>query len=318
MPAGWVAAAGAVVGGVIASQGAKSAADTQANAAMNAAQISQNQFNTMNSQEQPYMQAGYGAQNQLNYLLGIGPPPQQFTTGQGNGTAMGGSGHAPMVNTSGTWTGQTGGMSESGPGARLSMGSSSGNKGPAGQPIPITGTTHPQGTGYDTGPTNSGGSTAGGFGSLLTPFTADNFRQLSPAYQFQLQQGQQGVLNADASNAGALSGAAQKDLMGYNQSMADTSFNNAFNQYQTQQGNIYSRLAGVANLGQNAAANSGAQGTALAGQAGQSVSNAGSARAAGQVGAANAWSNAIGQASSIPWAMMGGGSGSGQPFTGGA
>jgi len=64
---------------------------------------------------------------------------------------------------------------------------------------------------------------------------AENFKQLSPAYQFQMQQGQQGVLNGDASGQGALSGAAMKDLIGYNQNMANTSLNNAFNQYQTQQ-----------------------------------------------------------------------------------
>lgn len=306
MPWGWVAAA-TVVGGAISAHGATSAADTQAAAANRSADISQAQFNTMNSQEQPYREAGYGAQSQLNYLLGIGPNPANQPQ-QSNGTGSGAG--AP-------WHSQLGGMSASGPGARLTNGDPTQNthfpSGVVGQAAQGAGQS---GAGWGQGSTTNGAppttsSTAGGFGSLLTPFTAQNFHQLSPAYQFQLQQGQQGVLNGDASNAGALSGAAQKDLMGYNQSMADTSFNNAFNQYQTQQGNIYNRLAGVANLGQNAAANTGAQGTALAGQAAQSVSNAGTASAAGQIGAANAWSGAIGQASAIPWLMSKGGGGSG-------
>lgn len=152
-------------------------------------------------------------------------------------------------------------------------------------------------------PTASG-SAAGGYGSLLSPFTADTFKQYSPAYQFQLQQGQQGVLNQDAAGQGALSGAAMKDLIGYNQGMAGTAFNNAFNQYQTQQGNIYSRLSNLANLGQNAAANTGQQGTALAGQAAQSATNVGTAQAAGTVGAANAWSGALTNAAT-PWLMAG-------------
>jgi hypothetical protein len=205
----------AIAGGAMSAGGAESAANTQAGAAANAQQISQNEFNTIQGQEQPYMNAGSGALSQLNYLTGMGTP------GQG-GTAS--------------------------------------------------------------------SSAGGGYGSLLTPFTAQNFQSLSPAYQFQLQQGQQGVLNGDSSGQGALSGAAQKDLMGYNQNMANTSFNNAFNQYQTQQGNIYSRLSNIANLGQNAASNTGQQGTALAGQASQSATNVGSALAAGQVGSANAWS----------------------------
>jgi len=127
-------------------------------------------------------------------------------------------------------------------------------------------------------------------------------KQFSPAYQFQLQQGQQVVFNQDTPGQGALSGAALKDLIGYNQGMAGTSFNNAFNQYQTQQGNIYSRLANLANLGQNAAANTGQQGTALAGQAAQSATNIGTAQAAGTVGAANAWSGALSNAAT-PWLM---------------
>lgn len=145
-------------------------------------------------------------------------------------------------------------------------------------------------------------STAGGYGSLLTPFSADMMKQYSPAYQFQLQQGQQGVLNQDASGQGALSGAALKDLISYNQNYANTAFGNAFNQYQTQQGNIYQRLAGLAQLGQAAAANTGQQGTALAGQAAQSAQNIGTAQAAGTVGAANAWSGALNNIAT-PWLM---------------
>jgi hypothetical protein len=136
----------------------------------------------------------------------------------------------------------------------------------------------------------SGGGNLGGYGSLNQTFNASNFQQLSPAYGFQLQQGQQGVLNADAANEGALSGAAQKDLIGYSQNFANTSFNNAFNQYQTQQGNIYSRLANIANLGQSAASGTAQQGTALAGQAGQAAQNVGTAYANGATGVANSLS----------------------------
>ena len=162
---------------------------------------------------------------------------------------------------------------------------------------------------------------AGDFGSLLNPFQTHAFnmndwKQLSPAYKFQRQQGMQGVLNGDEASVGALSGAAQKDLIGYNQNLANTSFNNAFNMfnaqqgnlfnmYQQQQGNIYDRLAGIAQLGQNAAANLGSQGTQLAGQAAQSAANIGTAQAAGQIGAANAWSNALSSSAYIPYLMQG-------------
>src|SRR5690348_6344172 len=76
-----VAVAGAaLVGGYIASSGAQSAASTQAAGAEAAAQVSQNEFNTITKQEQPFMQSGYGAINQLDYLLGIGTPQQYATS----------------------------------------------------------------------------------------------------------------------------------------------------------------------------------------------------------------------------------------------
>lgn len=243
----WVAVAVAgtsLIGGLIGSDASKSAADQQAAAAANAQNISERQFNTITGQESPFMQSGYGAQGQLNYLLGIGTPGTQGSPGNGDiGTVQG------------------------------------------------------------TAPTASS-STGGAYGSLLTPFTMDNFKELSPAYNFQMQQGQQGVLNGAAAGQGALSGSAYKDLIDYNQNLANTSFNNAFNQYQTQQGNIYQRLAGVSQLGQAAAANTGQQGTALAGQAAQSATNIGTAQAAGTIGSANAITGGL--SSAAPWLAYGG------------
>jgi hypothetical protein len=111
------------------------------------------------------------------------------------------------------------------------------------------------------------------------------------------------VLNADASQQGSLSGSAAKDLINYNQGAANQSFGQAFNQYQTQQGNIFNRLSTIAQLGQNAAANTGMQGTQLAGQAAQSATNIGMAQAGGQVGSANAIAGGISGA--MPWLYAG-------------
>ena len=158
------------------------------------------------------------------------------------------------------------------------------------------------GLGIGGGPGTKPGDVGGmgvGYGSLSAPFTAQNFQQMSPAYNFQLQQGQQGVLNSDAAGQGSLSGSALKDLTNYNQGMANTSFNNAFNQYQTQQGNIFSRLSGLAGLGQNAATNTGQQGTALAGQAAQSATNVRYCTRGRSGGSANAISGGI--SSALPW-----------------
>ncbi len=75
MPAGsWIAGASLLAGGLGAAA-SESAASTQAGAAEQAQQISENEFNTITAQENPYNQAGYGSLSQLNYLLGVTARP---------------------------------------------------------------------------------------------------------------------------------------------------------------------------------------------------------------------------------------------------
>lgn len=148
-------------------------------------------------------------------------------------------------------------------------------------------------------------SSSGGFGSLNAPFTADTFKSMSPAYNFQLQQGAQGTLNQDSSAQGAESGAALKDLQSYNQNFANTSFNNAFNQYQTQQTNVFNRLSGLATMGQAAASNQTTGASATGANIGSTAATIGAAQASGTVGAANALGS--GASNAAIWAQYGGG-----------
>jgi hypothetical protein len=132
------------------------------------------------------------------------------------------------------------------------------------------------------------------FGSFSQPFDVEQFYNYAdPGYAFELQQGTQALQNSAAAGSGAMSGAALKDLLGYSQNFARTGYGDAFNRYQTQQGNIFNRLRDIATIGQSAAAGVGTQGTALAGNAGQFLSNAGSAAGAGIVGAGNAASSGL-------------------------
>lgn len=129
-------------------------------------------------------------------------------------------------------------------------------------------------------------------GYFNQPFTMQQFQQ-SPGYQFSLQQGQQAIQNSSAAQGGLVSGAQQAALNNYSQNMANNEYQNAFNNYQTQTTNSYNRLAGIAQLGQGAAANTGS----AAIQTGANLSNvavgAGNAQAAGYVGGANAIGGAI-------------------------
>lgn len=132
------------------------------------------------------------------------------------------------------------------------------------------------------------------YGSFNQPFDVEQFYNYAdPGYAFELQQGTQALQNAASAGSGAFSGAALKDLLGYSQNFARTGYNDAFNRYQTSQGNIFNRLSSIAQLGQAGAANVGASGTQLAGNAGQAISNAGAASGAGIVGAGNAASGGL-------------------------
>lgn len=330
MPLGWVAAAGVVgslASGAMQAGAATDAANTQANSAANAQAISQQQYQDTVNRNAPFTQAGYGALSALDWGLGISPqtatggssnapqgtgidPSSGYRIGAGGQISQGipgGSGLSSM------YTGNHGPYGAIGPGGIVPAGSTFGGSNGIGGP---NATGQLGGSGVLAAPGGATGAQPGqtgglGYGSLTAPFTTANWQQLSPAYNFNLQQGQQGVLNSAAAGQGALSGSALKDLTNYNQASANNSFNNAFNQYQTQQGNIYSRLSGIASIGQNSANNTGAQGTALAGQAAQSAIAQGSYNAAGTVGAANAISGGINNA--IPWLTAGGGSSNSNP-----
>ncbi len=196
--------AAAVIGaGVIGAAGSMYAGSQQAGAQRNAANTQRGMFDTIRGQEQPFMDAGYGATSRLSTLLGTGGDP-----------------NAP------------------------------------------------------------------GYGDLTRSFTAQDYlNNKDPGYDFQLKTGAQALRNADTPGVGSLSGAALKDLMGFNQNMASTGFQNAFDRYQTTMGNTYNRLMGLSTLGQNAASNTGAAGTTLGTGIAQAGAAAGASTAAGTLGA---------------------------------
>lgn len=70
--AAMIGAGGALVGGLIASSGARSAASTQADAASRAGDIQKQQFDEQMRLQEPYRQAGLTGQNRLMDLLGLG------------------------------------------------------------------------------------------------------------------------------------------------------------------------------------------------------------------------------------------------------
>jgi len=136
------------------------------------------------------------------------------------------------------------------------------------------------------------------------PFTAEDLKSnLAPNYEFMKQQGLDATSQAMNVGGGGsnvnlartkfaedyASNAYQNALNNYMQQQAQ-----GFNQGQTQQTNIYNRLASVAGIGQAAQTQANTLGTNTASNLGQLAIGGASALGAGQIGAANAMAGAYG------------------------
>lgn len=107
------------------------------------------------------------------------------------------------------------------------------------------------------------------------------FRE-TPGYQFQVEEGEKGVLNNLAALGMKNSGAALKALTRFRQGLADQTY-----------GNYLNRLSSLAGTGQTQVNSTNTLGANMATNVGQTMQQAGAARASGYMGSANAWQNAI-------------------------
>ena len=338
-----IGAAGSIGGAAIGSAGANSAASKQEQAAEQAAQLqyqaSQNSLGFQegqyaNSQQElaPWLQSGAEATSSLDYLLGLQQPgslgqnaSQQLGSGQyAAGTAQypglqqpNGSPQQPArpgAQVAGA-SGASGAQPMTGPGGQTGSGLQLFNgangqtgAGTPGVPSPISTAASPN-------------TALGGFGSLMQPygqtFSAPTLQQAeqAPGYQFQLQQGNQLLQQSAAAQGNLLTGGTAEALQNYGQGLAQTDYNNVYNQafntfsqnynqYEQQQTNQYNRLASLAGIGQQTAGQLGTLGQnasnsitsnllGTAGAIGQQYNNAAAANASGIVGSANAWGGAL-------------------------
>lgn len=139
-------------------------------------------------------------------------------------------------------------------------------------------------SGLGIGP-NTGGPV--GYGSLTTPFSPAQYQQ-SPGYSFQMGQGVQAVQNSASAAGGIGGGNTLKALTTFGQGLANSDYQQAYQNYVGQQQQQYGMLSGVANSGQNAAAGLGGISAGVGQSIGGNIIGAGNALAAGQVGSANA------------------------------
>jgi hypothetical protein len=126
---------------------------------------------------------------------------------------------------------------------------------------------------------------------LTKQFGQEDFQAgIDPSYNFRFQQGNLATTNLANQAGGLVGGNALQGLTNYGQGAASTEYQNAFNRFQTQRGNIYNTLAGIAGIGQTAQKQTSDLAQNVAGNIGQATIGIGNAYAGGQIGAANALS----------------------------
>lgn len=146
----------------------------------------------------------------------------------------------------------------------------------------------------------------------------------TPGYQFDLAQGEQGIANSNAAQGRGISGAALKGAANFATGLANNTLTTQQGIFQQNLGNVLNPLQNLANLGENAAAQTGQLGTANTNAANASAVGGANASAAGTVGSANAIGSGLSGAAASPlnYALYsqllggsGGGSGGGETGT---
>ncbi len=263
------AAAALVVAGVVSAGASAYSANKQSEAAEEAAALQsesgkasiaeqRRQYDQTRADYSPFLQTGTSANQQLGYLMGLNQPSFQQPTPQAAPTPIGTSSN-PMVQAFLT--------SE---GSRLQT-----------QPLNI-----------QPAQAYNPNTEIGGYGSLSKPFTMADY-QADPGYAFRLSEGQKALERTNAARGKYFSGQAIKGLTDYNQESASQEYQNAYNRFNTNQTNLYNRLAGLSGTGQTSANTLANAGQASATNIGNLQTGIGNSQAAGQMGAANAWSTGL-------------------------
>lgn len=130
--------------------------------------------------------------------------------------------------------------------------------------------------------------------SDYTPFGMQQFQQ-DPGYAFRLSEGQKALDRSAAARGGLISGNALKAATRFGQEMGSQEYTNAFNRYQTERNARLNPLQSLAGVGQSSTNFLGQAGQNYATNAGNMITGSAAARAAGQVGSANAITGGVSQ-----------------------
>jgi hypothetical protein len=275
---------GSIVGGLIGSSGAKSAAKTQAAAADRATELQRQMYGQTRADLAPWRDSGVQALNRMNALLGLAP------VSAGGSAAAPGTAGAPQMRDYNalrasmlpqfTSYGGAGGM----PNYYDSTGGDPRGGGGAVDEQALKAAIEAEmakdQTAYNqwSGQQQAAGAGQQQPGNALAAFQAD------PGYQFRLGEGNKAIERAAASRGGMYSGATLKALQRFGQDHASNEF-----------GNVFARNATVAGFGPAANNATTYAGQNFANQAGANAIGAGNAGAASRIAQGNIWGNALNQ-----------------------
>lgn len=123
-------------------------------------------------------------------------------------------------------------------------------------------------------------------------FSMEDYQQ-DPGYQFRLKEGLKQLNRNVAARGGAFSGNTLRGMQGYAQNMASEEYGNAFNRYLQQRQERLRMPLYFTNMGMQTASDLANLSTSYGANLANLIGQGGQAQAAGTMGAANAWSNAL-------------------------
>lgn len=267
---------GAIAGSaVLGAVSANKAAKAQAKGAKKAAGLQQEQYLQTREDQMPFLEAGYGATNRLNELLGLGP---QFDTSFENFDAAKYLAANPDAQA---WAqGKQRERNQPSSLAQLAYEHYTSDKERSGQ--------------GRTGDFFRNQAPAADYGKYARDFGMQDF-QADPGYAFRMSEGLKSLDRQAAARGGLISGGALKAAQRYGQDLGSQEYQNAFNRYQVNRANQLTPLQSMAGMGQTTAAQLGNAGQNYATNAGNAYGAAAQAQASGYMGAANAIGQGVGQ-----------------------
>ena len=138
---------------------------------------------------------------------------------------------------------------------------------------------------------------AAGYGKYAQDFGMNDF-VTDPGYAFRLSEGQKALDRSAAARSGLISGGALKAATRYGQDMGSQEYQNAYNRYQTNRTNQLQPLGNLQAVGVNATNQQAVQAGQYGTNAGNLITGAGNAIAAGQLGSASTLGNALASSAS--------------------